>query len=123
MLVSYTKLAIWIINILFSIGVLLLACFGVTAFCYGLRVFENVVFPPDSFINIFWGLLFFLLSEIPSGYWPRFINVRTHSFFRKYTYAFRKKIRAFHKKNTHATTRYEFVSSYVKVKNGQWFGG
>jgi hypothetical protein len=63
MLVSYTKLAIWIINILFSIGVLLLACFGVTAFCYGLRVFENVVFPPDSFINIFWGLLFFCFQK------------------------------------------------------------
>jgi len=59
MLVSYTKSATWITNILFSIGILLIACFGVAAFCYGLRVFETVVFPPDSFNNICLGLLFF----------------------------------------------------------------
>jgi hypothetical protein len=58
-------LAIWIINILFSIGILWLAPFGVAAFCNGLRVFENVAFPPDSFIYICFGLLY-LLDEIPS---------------------------------------------------------
>ena len=63
MLVSYTKLAIWIVKILFSIGILLLACFCAAAFCYGLRVFENVVFPPDSFINIFFWIDVFCLKK------------------------------------------------------------
>ena len=57
MLVSYTKLAIWIINILFSIGVLLLACFGVTAFCYMYMACEylKMLFFLQTVLLIFFG--------------------------------------------------------------------
>jgi len=54
----------------------LLACFGVADFCYGLRVFENVAFLQTVLLIFVWDCCF-LLEEILSGYWPRFINVRS----------------------------------------------